>query len=102
MTLLGRVGIDPQVRGSESNPVVIFSLATNQRFKPRNSDEHQVKTEWHNIAVFRPYLRESINANVSKVNTENVEKGMVQFYQGFFLILGHEGTRTRQNYVWHS
>lgn len=33
VTLLGRVGADPQKRGSTQHPVVIFSLATHTNYK---------------------------------------------------------------------
>ena len=53
VTLLGRVGIDPQLRGSEEHPVVIFSLATNLRYRPGGDGDYATKTDWHNVAVFR-------------------------------------------------
>ena len=64
VTLLGRVGIDPQIRGSEDKPVTTFSLATTSSWRsggqegPGSGDLTQ-KTEWHNIVVFKPGLRES-------------------------------------------
>lgn len=33
VTLLGRVGADPQKRGSEEHPVVTFSVATHNNYK---------------------------------------------------------------------
>lgn len=33
VTLLGRVGADPQKRGSDERPVVTFSLATHTNYK---------------------------------------------------------------------
>ena len=33
VTLLGRVGGEPQKRGTEQHPVVVFSLATHTNFK---------------------------------------------------------------------
>lgn len=36
VTLLGRVGADPQKRGSEEHPVVVFSLATHQNYINNN------------------------------------------------------------------
>ena len=33
MTLIGRVGQDPAIRGSEEKPVTLFQLATSQSFK---------------------------------------------------------------------
>ncbi|XP_077292603.1 mitochondrial single stranded DNA-binding protein [Arctopsyche grandis] len=59
VTLLGRVGNDPQKRGTEEHPVVTFSLATHYNYKYESGDMVQ-KTEWHRIVVFRPYLRDTI------------------------------------------
>lgn len=61
---LGRVGVEPQIRGTEDHPVIVFSLATNVRYKKGN--EYLNSTDWHNIAVFRPGLRDSIEKYVSK------------------------------------
>jgi single-strand DNA-binding protein len=69
VTLLGRVGINPQLRGTETHPVVAFSLATNIQYRPGgpNSGNDLVKkTEWHNVVVFRPHLRESVHNYVAK------------------------------------
>lgn len=33
MTILGRVGADPQKRGNEEHPVVTFSVATHNNYK---------------------------------------------------------------------
>ena len=72
MTLLGRVGIHPQMRGSEANPCVTFTLATSVRFPAKNSvpgeDTMITKTDWHNIAVFKPLLRDSVYEHVLKGN----------------------------------
>jgi len=38
VTLLGRAGGDPQRRGNEEHPVVIFSLATHQNYKYETGD----------------------------------------------------------------
>ncbi|OQR68802.1 single-stranded DNA-binding protein [Tropilaelaps mercedesae] len=65
VTLLGRVGIDPQMRGTEENPVVLFTLATNHNYRFDTGDIQQ-KTEWHRVSVFRPYLRDSVAQNVKK------------------------------------
>ena len=71
VTLLGRVGTDPQIRGSEERPVTSFSLATNSVWKTPNPGpgdpawSHRV--DWHNVVVFKPGLRESAYNNVHKV-----------------------------------
>nr|CAG4645323.1 EOG090X0O5J [Leptodora kindtii] len=56
VTLLGRIGSGPQQRGSEENPVAIFSLATHSNF----SGEMGQRTEWHRVCVFKPALRDSV------------------------------------------
>ena len=56
VTLMGRVGSDPTLRGSEEQPVTTFSLATNLYW--RSGSEWREKTEWHNIVVFSPNLVE--------------------------------------------
>lgn len=59
VTLLGRVGGEPQKRGTEQHPVVIFSLATHTNFRDEAGDFSQ-KTDWHRICIFKPSLRESV------------------------------------------
>ncbi|XP_015379971.1 PREDICTED: single-stranded DNA-binding protein, mitochondrial [Diuraphis noxia] len=59
VTLLGRVGADPQKRGTEEHPVVVFSLATHQNYI-NNNEESTQKTDWHRIVVFRPGLRDTV------------------------------------------
>ncbi|XP_053698260.1 single-stranded DNA-binding protein, mitochondrial [Sabethes cyaneus] len=59
VTLLGRVGADPQKRGNESHPVVTFSLATHSNYRYESGDWIQ-KTDWHRVVVFKPALRESV------------------------------------------
>lgn len=56
VTLLGRIGRTPELRGNEKHPVVIFSLATSQSFRSPEGNFQQ-QTEWHNISVFSPGLR---------------------------------------------
>ena len=56
VTLMGRVGTEPVLRGSEEQPVTTFSLATNTYWK--SGSEWREKTEWHNIVIFKPSLVE--------------------------------------------
>lgn len=57
--LLGRVGGDPQKKGTEDRPVVIFSLATHLNYR-YESGEFLQKTEWHRVVCFKPGLRDTI------------------------------------------
>ncbi|XP_005186811.1 single-stranded DNA-binding protein, mitochondrial [Musca domestica] len=59
ITLLGRVGADPQSRGSTEHPVVTFSLATHTNYRYENGDWAQ-RTDWHRVVVFKPNLRETV------------------------------------------
>ncbi|CAK9822101.1 Single-stranded DNA-binding protein, mitochondrial [Anthophora retusa] len=59
ITLLGRVGGEPQKRGNQEHPVIIFSLATHSNYKYTSGDYVQ-RTEWHKVCVFKPSLRESV------------------------------------------
>ena len=67
VTLLGRVGQDPVLRGNERTPVATFSIATSESWKSRENDgEYNIKTEWHNIAVFREGLQNIVMDRVKK------------------------------------
>ncbi|CAH1993258.1 unnamed protein product [Acanthoscelides obtectus] len=57
--LLGRVGADPQRKGSEERPVAIFSLATHTNYRYETGEFLQ-RTEWHRVICFKPGLRETI------------------------------------------
>ncbi|XP_041972690.1 single-stranded DNA-binding protein, mitochondrial [Aricia agestis] len=59
VTLLGRVGADPQKRGNEEHPVVNFPLATHFSYKYESGDVLQ-RTDWHRVSVFRPGLRDTV------------------------------------------
>ena len=67
VTLLGRLGQDPVLRGTERTPVVTFSIATNESWKSKENDgEYQIRTEWHNIAVFSEPLQNIVMDRVKK------------------------------------
>ncbi|CRK87088.1 CLUMA_CG000838, isoform A [Clunio marinus] len=65
VTLLGRVGAEPQKRGSEEHPVMTFSLATHNNYKYESGDWVQ-RTDWHRIVVFKPTLRDSVQQYLKK------------------------------------
>lgn len=53
VTLLGRVGKDPEIRSfNNGGKVANFSIATSEKWKDRQTGEKREKTEWHKIAVF--------------------------------------------------
>nr|XP_054774811.1 single-stranded DNA-binding protein, mitochondrial-like [Lytechinus pictus] len=59
VTLLGRVGRDVELRGSDEHPMASFSLATSENIRSKHPDEtgeFTQKTSWHRVCVFRPGL----------------------------------------------
>ncbi|EDV92555.1 single-stranded DNA-binding protein, mitochondrial [Drosophila grimshawi] len=73
VTVLGRVGADPQLRGSLEHPVVTFSVATHTNYKYENGDWAQ-RTDWHRVVVFKPNLRDTV--------MEYLKKGQRTMVQG--------------------
>ena len=65
VTILGRVGADPQKRGSEKHPCATFSLATHNNYKYESGDWIQ-RTDWHRIVVFKPNLIDSVQNFLKK------------------------------------
>jgi single-strand DNA-binding protein len=58
--LIGRVGADPKVGGTQRNKVVTFNLATNE-YAGTNTANGEIKqrVDWHRIAIFQPRLLEN-------------------------------------------
>lgn len=53
VTLIGRLGQDPELRRSQQGTAVTnFSLATSEQWTDRATGEKQEKTEWHRIVSF--------------------------------------------------
>lgn len=51
--LLGTLGKDPEGRSTTTGTYVThFSVATNESFKNKKTDEWEQRTEWHNIVCF--------------------------------------------------
>jgi single-strand DNA-binding protein len=56
VTLIGRLGKDPEVRHFDNNSSVCnFSLATNETYTDKDGKRIE-QTEWHNIAIWRKGL----------------------------------------------
>ena len=53
VTLIGRLGRDPEVRYMPNGDAVCnFSLATSEKFTDKSGNKAE-KTEWHNIVIYR-------------------------------------------------
>ncbi len=72
VTLIGRVGQDPEIKHMENGVMVgRFSLATNERYQDK-SGEWIDQTEWHNVVVWR-WLAEKAEKQLKKGNLVYVE-----------------------------
>ncbi len=55
--LIGNLGRDPEVRRTQDgNPIVTFSVATNESWKDRQTGERRDRTEWHRVVIFNEHL----------------------------------------------
>lgn len=82
VTLLGRLGKDPEVRyTTEGHAVANVSIATTESWKDK-SGQKQEKTEWHNVVFYRglaetvgEYLKKGSMVYVEgKLSTEKYQK----------------------------
>ena len=73
VTLVGRLGADPEVRNLENGATVAkFSVATSENYRDKNN-EWQEETQWHDVVVWR-YLAERAQ--------ESLKKGMLIYLEG--------------------
>lgn len=71
--LVGRLGKDPEVRRFENNNGVCnFSLATDSSYRNK-AGEWVNETEWHNIAIWRPFLVDSSEKYLKKGSLVYIE-----------------------------
>ena len=53
VTLIGRLGQDPEVRyAANGNAVCTLSVATSEKWTDKNTNERKEKTEWHRVVVW--------------------------------------------------
>ena len=75
VTLLGRLGQDPEVVStSGDSKIVKLSVATSERWKDRNSGEQRERTEWHRVVIF--------NENLGRIAEQYLKKGALVFLEG--------------------
>lgn len=76
ITLIGRVGKDPELHETQYGPYASFSLATSERgYTTASGAEVPERTTWHNIIVRGEGL-------VNKVVMPYVHKGDMLFIEG--------------------
>ena len=58
VTLIGNLGTDPEIRAFDNgDKIANFSLATNERWKDRETGEKKEHTDWHRVVVFGPLVQ---------------------------------------------
>ncbi len=73
VTLLGRVGKDPEARSMQNgSEVVSFSVATSDTWT--KDGQKQERTEWHNVVIF--------NEHLCKVAKQYLRKGSQVYLEG--------------------
>ena len=74
VTLIGRLGADPEVRYMPSGGAVTnIGLATTRRWKDRQSGERRDETEWHRVAFFN---------RIAEIAGEYLRKGSLVYIEG--------------------
>lgn len=74
VTLVGRVGADPEVRYLENNVAVAkLSLATSDRYMDKNGQWQDTPTEWHDIVLWR---------NLAERAEAELKKGKLVYIEG--------------------
>ncbi|MCK5830848.1 MAG: single-stranded DNA-binding protein [Methylococcales bacterium] len=74
VTLIGRLGADPEVKYMPSGGAVTnIGLATTRRWKDRQTGERRDETEWHRVTFFN---------RVAEVAGEYLRKGSLVYIEG--------------------
>jgi single-strand DNA-binding protein len=74
VTLIGRLGVDPEVKYMPSGGAVTnIRLATTTRWKDKQSGERREETEWHRIAFFN---------RLAEIAGEYLRKGSLVYIEG--------------------
>lgn len=75
VTLIGRLGADPEVRNFQSGGMVVnLRLATSEKWRDKASGEQKERTQWHAVAIF--------NEPVGKIAEQYCRKGDLVYVEG--------------------
>ena len=75
VTILGRLGADPEVRSlNNGDKVVNLRIATSESWRDKNSGERKEKTEWHSVVIF--------NEGLAKIAEQYLRKGSQVYIEG--------------------
>ena len=73
--LVGNLGREPEARAMQNGgKVVTFSLATNESWRDKATNERRDKTEWHRVVIF--------NQNLGDIAEIYLQKGSKVYFEG--------------------
>ncbi|MEW9208390.1 single-stranded DNA-binding protein [Citrobacter werkmanii] len=74
VSLIGYVGQDPEIRyTADKQPVAVFSVATGESWKDKETGETRERTQWHRIVVYN---------KLAEIAGEYLKKGMQVYLEG--------------------
>ncbi len=89
--LIGNCGADPEVRYSaQGSAITTVSLATNDRWRDKQSGEIQERTEWHRIVLF---------TRLAEVARDYLRKGSKVYIEGRLQTRKWQGDDGRDRYT---
>ena len=89
--VVGRLGQDPEMRYTQSGqPVANFSVATNERWTDRSTNERREQTEWHRVVCFR---------RLAEICGEYLHKGSQVYIEGRLQTRSWEGQDGQTRYT---
>lgn len=71
--LIGNLGRDPEILRFDRGVMAKFSVATEERWKDKNTEEWKSKTEWHNVTVWNEYLIKVVEKHLRKGSNVYIE-----------------------------
>jgi single-strand DNA-binding protein len=72
--LVGRLGKDPEVKYTQGGTTVArFTVATDETWKDKDTDQKQTRTEWHNIVAW---------SKLGEICGEYLKKGRLVYIDG--------------------
>jgi single-strand DNA-binding protein len=90
VTLIGRLGKDPEVRTLDSGTnIAKFSVATDESYKDKNG-EWQTQTEWHNVILWR---------GLAERAEQSLKKGSLVYIEGKLTSRSWQDEQGNTNYI---
>jgi len=88
--LIGRLGVDPEVRFLPSGgQVTTIRLATSRRWRDKQTNERKEETEWHRVVFF---------ARLAEIAGEYLKKGSQVYVEGRIRTQKYQGQDGQDRY----